>query len=146
MKLTFYRTQAFGWPAKNHTIKVEPSATSCNLLAVDLIWPQHLLLVVQLLQVFILISFSHPPGYLEKKSPEVVATSLISAFPGESLAAKSSNILLTASIAAFLVSKEIYLVDGEFFEMLCIFGAYYVWFSGGKETAAAYFADRQSVS
>lgn len=82
---------------------------------------------------------------VEQKAPEVVATSLISAFPGESLAAKSGNVVLTASIAAFLISKEIYLIDGEFFEMLCIFGAYYVWFSGGKEAAAKYFADKQSV-
>jgi F-type H+-transporting ATPase subunit b len=82
---------------------------------------------------------------VEQKAPEVVATSLISAFPGESLAAKSGNVVLSASIAAFLISKEIYLIDGEFFEMLCIFGAYYVWFSGGKEAAAKYFADKQSV-
>ncbi|KAJ3367168.1 atp4 subunit B of the stator stalk of mitochondrial F1F0 ATP synthase [Kappamyces sp. JEL0680] len=81
----------------------------------------------------------------ERKAPDVVATSLLSAFPGDSLAAKSSNVLLTASVAAFLVSKEIYLVDGEFFEMLCIFGAYYVWFSGGKDMAAAYFADKQKT-
>jgi F-type H+-transporting ATPase subunit b len=70
---------------------------------------------------------------------------LISAFPGDSLAAKSGNIVLTASVAAFLISKEIYLIDGEFFEMLCIFGAYYVWFSGGKAAAANYFAEKQSV-
>jgi hypothetical protein len=90
--------------------------------------------------------FSWMDAYVvERKAPEAVATSLLSAFPGESNAAKASNVLLTASVAAFLVSKEIYLIDGEFFEMLCIFGAYYVWFSGGKDMAAAYFADKQKV-
>jgi F-type H+-transporting ATPase subunit b len=65
--------------------------------------------------------------------------------PGDSLAAKSSTFMVGASIAAFLVSKEIYIVDAEFFEMLCLFGAYYVWYSNGKEVAAQYFKDKQQV-
>jgi hypothetical protein len=75
----------------------------------------------------------------------VVAQSLLEKLPGDSLAAKSSTFMVGASIAAFLVSKEIYIVDAEFFEMLCLFGAYYVWYSNGKEVAAQYFKDKQQV-
>jgi F-type H+-transporting ATPase subunit b len=65
--------------------------------------------------------------------------------PGESLAAKSSSALIGASIAAWLVSKELYVVDAEFFEMLSLFGAYYIVYTGGKEGAIAYFEDRKNV-
>jgi hypothetical protein len=45
-----------------------------------------------------------------------------------------------------LISKEIYLIDAEFFEMLSIFGAYYIVYSGGKDGAVAYFEERKNVS
>eukprot|EP00842_Homolaphlyctis_polyrhiza_P001656 jgi/Hompol1/2491/HPOL_002926-RA len=77
--------------------------------------------------------------------PKAVAGSIISMFPGDSLAAKSSSVLVTASIAAYLISKEIYVIDAEFFEMLALFGAYYVWYSGGKEGAAAYLEGRKQA-
>lgn len=82
---------------------------------------------------------------VERQEPSVVATSLLEKFAGNSLAAKSSTVMITASIAAYLISKEIYIVDGEFFEMLCIFGAYYVWYTNGKSIAADYFKGRQDV-
>jgi F-type H+-transporting ATPase subunit b len=74
-----------------------------------------------------------------------VAESIIKLFPGESLAAKSSSALIATSIATYLISKEIYIIDAEFFEAICLFGAYYVWYSAGKETAASYFKDRKQV-
>ena len=58
---------------------------------------------------------------------------------------KSSGLMIAASIATYLISKEIYLIDGEAFEVLCIFGAYYVWYQGGKEMAKDYFKERQQV-
>jgi hypothetical protein len=81
----------------------------------------------------------------ERKAPAVVAASLLDKFGGDSPAAKAGTFTLTASIAAYLISKEIYIVDAEFFELLCLFGAYYVWYSGGKDAAASYFAGRQKV-
>ncbi|KAJ3282609.1 atp4 subunit B of the stator stalk of mitochondrial F1F0 ATP synthase [Borealophlyctis nickersoniae] len=85
--------------------------------------------------------------YQEKSRPDpkVAAESLINSFPGETLAAKSGSVLLMSSVAAFLLSKEIWLFDAEVFEMACIFGAYYVWYSGGKEGAAEYFRERKAT-
>ncbi|KAJ3271528.1 atp4 subunit B of the stator stalk of mitochondrial F1F0 ATP synthase [Terramyces sp. JEL0728] len=76
--------------------------------------------------------------------PEVVAASLFEKLPGSTPAAKSSTALITASIAAYLISKEIYIVDAEFLEMLCLFGAYGVWYAGVKDTATAYFEGRKA--
>ncbi|KAI8914001.1 hypothetical protein DFJ77DRAFT_440881 [Powellomyces hirtus] len=81
----------------------------------------------------------------QRVEPKVAAESLIKLFPGDGLAAKSGSVLVTASIAAFLISKEIYLVDAEVFEMACIFGAYYLWFSGGKDGAVEYFNDKKAT-
>ncbi|KAJ3021133.1 atp4 subunit B of the stator stalk of mitochondrial F1F0 ATP synthase [Thoreauomyces humboldtii] len=80
-----------------------------------------------------------------RPEPKVAAESLIKLFPGANLAAKSGSVLVTASVAAFLISKEIYLVDAEVFEMACIFGAYYLWFSGGKDGAVEYFNDKKAT-
>lgn len=77
--------------------------------------------------------------------PSVVANSLIDSLPGSSLAAKSSSALIGASITAWLLSKEIYLIDAEFFEMLALFGAYYIVYTGGKDGAVAYFEERKNV-
>ncbi|TPX69328.1 hypothetical protein SpCBS45565_g02523 [Spizellomyces sp. 'palustris'] len=81
----------------------------------------------------------------QRPDPKVAAESLIKLFPGDNLAAKSGSVLVGASIAAFLISKEIYLVDAEVFEMACIFGAYYLWFSGGKDGAVEYFNDKKAT-
>ncbi|KAJ3415071.1 atp4 subunit B of the stator stalk of mitochondrial F1F0 ATP synthase [Chytridiales sp. JEL 0842] len=80
-----------------------------------------------------------------KKSPTETAQSLINLFPGSTPAAKASSVLLTSSIAAYLISKEIYILDGEVFEMACILGAYYIWYSSAKEGAVEYFNDRQNT-
>jgi F-type H+-transporting ATPase subunit b len=80
-----------------------------------------------------------------RPEPEKVAASLINMFPGASTVAKTSTILLSTSVAAWLVSKEIYVLDAEFFEMLCLFGAYYILWTGGKEGAIAYFEERRNV-
>jgi F-type H+-transporting ATPase subunit b len=77
--------------------------------------------------------------------PRQVAAALIDKFPGKSLAAKSSSILIGASIASYLVSKEIYVIDAEFFEMLCLFGAYGILYNGGKDAALAYFQGKRDV-
>ncbi|KAI8819397.1 uncharacterized protein EV422DRAFT_111027 [Fimicolochytrium jonesii] len=81
----------------------------------------------------------------QRPEPKVAAESLIKLFPGEGLAAKSGSVLVTASIAAFLISKEVYLVDAEVFEMACIFGAYYIWYSNGKDGAIEYFNDKKNT-
>ena len=62
------------------------------------------------------------------------------------MVAKTSTALVTASIASWLISKEIYILDGEIFETLCFFGAYYIWYSQGKDAAAGYFRERKDVS
>jgi hypothetical protein len=70
---------------------------------------------------------------------------LFEKLPGTTLAGKSSSFLIGASVASWLISKEIYIVDAEFFEMICLFGAYYVWYSSGKGAAAQYFKEKQDV-
>ncbi|KAI8999262.1 hypothetical protein BC832DRAFT_571669 [Gaertneriomyces semiglobifer] len=81
----------------------------------------------------------------QRQDPQVAAESLIKLFPGENIAAKSGSVLVGASIAAYLISKEIYLIDAEVFEMACIFGAYYLWFSGAKDGAVEYFKDKRNT-
>ena len=82
---------------------------------------------------------------IERKQPDQVALSLLEKLPGQTLAGKSSSFLIGASVASWLISKEIYIVDAEFFEMICLFGAYYVWYSSGKGAAADYFKEKQDV-
>lgn len=53
--------------------------------------------------------------------------------------------LVAGSIATYLISKEIYILDGEIFEMACMFGAYAIWYVNGKNAAADYLNDRKSV-
>ena len=77
--------------------------------------------------------------------PKKHANTLLSYFPGDSLVAKAGSVLVSSSIAALLISKEIYIVDMEFFEMGCIFGAYYLWYKGGKEGFASYISERKEV-
>ena len=62
------------------------------------------------------------------------------------MAQKAGSVLLTSSIATYLISKEIYVIDGEFFEVLALFGAYYLWYSGAKDGVVEYFNERQNVS
>ncbi|KAI9205122.1 uncharacterized protein BJ171DRAFT_581329 [Polychytrium aggregatum] len=81
----------------------------------------------------------------KRPEPKEVAKAILDKFPGNNPVSKSGTVLLTASVAAWLVSKEIYIVDHEFFEMLCIFGAYGLWFQGGKDGAFEYFADRKNT-
>ena len=87
-----------------------------------------------------------PTNNTEPLEHQVVATSLLNKFPGDSMAAKASSFTIGTSVLALLISKEIYIVDAEFFELLCLFGAYYVWYSNGKEGAIQYFANKQKVS
>ena len=62
------------------------------------------------------------------------------------MVAKSGSLLLGAAVAAYMVSKEVYIVDAEFYEMLAIFGAYYIWYLGGRDGAIEYFNERKAVS
>ncbi|KAJ3377239.1 atp4 subunit B of the stator stalk of mitochondrial F1F0 ATP synthase, partial [Entophlyctis sp. JEL0112] len=78
-------------------------------------------------------------------NPTAQAQSLINLFPGESLAAKAFSVLFSSSIAAYLISKEVYILDGEMFEVLTMFGAYYLWYQGGKEGFVEYFSERQNT-
>ena len=90
--------------------------------------------------------FSSTVPIKEEPQPhQVVAASLLNKFPGDSLAAKASSFTIGSSVLALLISKEIYIVDAEFFELLCLFGAYYIWYSNGKEGAIQYFANKQKV-
>jgi F-type H+-transporting ATPase subunit b len=82
----------------------------------------------------------------KKADPTESASALINLFPGSTPSAKASSVLLASSIAAWLISKEIYVLDGEVFEAACIFGAYYIWYNGAKEGAVEYFNGRQDVS
>ncbi|TPX43349.1 hypothetical protein SeMB42_g04757 [Synchytrium endobioticum] len=80
-----------------------------------------------------------------RRDPKETASALINIFPGEGMAAKSGSILFTAAVAAYMVSKEIYIVDAEFYEMLAIFGAYYIWYLGGRDGAIEYFNERKAT-
>ncbi|KAJ3333650.1 atp4 subunit B of the stator stalk of mitochondrial F1F0 ATP synthase [Blyttiomyces sp. JEL0837] len=80
-----------------------------------------------------------------EKNPTAAATALINSFPGSNPAQKAGSVLLFSSIAAWLISKEIYIIDAEFFEMGCIFGAYYIWYSSGKEGAVEYLNERKNT-
>ena len=75
-----------------------------------------------------------------------MAESIISKLPGASTPAKTSTALIASSIAAYLISKEIYILDAEVFEVACMFGAYAIWYVNGKSSAIEYFTDRQNVS
>jgi F-type H+-transporting ATPase subunit b len=86
--------------------------------------------------------FSSAP---KQATPEETANSLINLFPGSSIASKSGSVLAISSIAAWLISKEIYLLDAEVFEVAVLFAAYYVYYVGGKEGAIEYFSDKQNV-
>jgi F-type H+-transporting ATPase subunit b len=66
-------------------------------------------------------------------------------FAGSSPATKSATFLATVSAATFLLTKEIYLIDAECFEMLAIFAAYTVWYKGGKDAAVSYLTDRKET-
>jgi len=83
--------------------------------------------------------------YSTRKDPVAVAESIIQKFPGESIAAKTSSALITGSVAAWLISNEIYILDGEVFEMACFFGAYAIWYVNGKQGAKEYFNDRKAT-
>ncbi|KAJ3049964.1 atp4 subunit B of the stator stalk of mitochondrial F1F0 ATP synthase [Rhizophlyctis rosea] len=80
-----------------------------------------------------------------RPEPKAAAEALINRFPGQTLAQKSGTVLVVSSIAAYLISKEIYIIDAETFEMGCIFGAYYLWYNMGKESAAEYFKERRGT-
>lgn len=104
---------------------------------------------------FLSTSNSHPLLFLSlsataaaptaRPDPKEKAQALINLFPGESLAAKTGSVLVASSVAAFLISKEIYIVDMEFFEMLCIFGAYYLWYRGAAAGFGEYLLERKEV-
>ncbi|KAJ3338496.1 atp4 subunit B of the stator stalk of mitochondrial F1F0 ATP synthase [Entophlyctis luteolus] len=85
------------------------------------------------------------PEKAAEPNPTAQAQSLINLFPGESLAAKAFSVLFSSSIAAYLISKEVYILDGEMFEVLTMFGAYYLWYQGGKEGFVEYFSERQNT-
>lgn len=80
------------------------------------------------------------------QDPAATAASILEMFPGKSLAAKSGSALFATSVTVWLFSKEIYLVDAEFFEMICLFGAYGILAYGGKDAAKSYFSNRKAVS
>ncbi|KAJ3116891.1 atp4 subunit B of the stator stalk of mitochondrial F1F0 ATP synthase [Nowakowskiella sp. JEL0407] len=88
---------------------------------------------------------NHKLNNSERTDPKVAAEALINKFPGETLAAKSGNVLLYSSIAAYIISKEVYVIDLEFFEAICLIGAFTVWYSAGKESAIAYINDRKQA-
>ncbi len=78
-------------------------------------------------------------------TPEQKADAIINFFPGSTPAAKSGSLLAAASVAAYAISKEIYVFDHEVMEMMCIFGAYYIWYKGGKDSALSYLKDRREA-
>ncbi|KAJ1550419.1 hypothetical protein HK405_000642, partial [Cladochytrium tenue] len=81
----------------------------------------------------------------ERQPPEQAAAALINMFPGQTLTQKASSVVLASSVAAWLISKEIYVIDGEFFEVLALFGAYYLWYIGGKDGVKEFFNERQDT-
>lgn len=96
--------------------------------------------------MFVQVTYTNTLCSAQRKEPAAVAQSIISTIPGASAAAKTSTALVAGSIAAYLISKEIYILDGEIFEMACMFGAYAIWYVNGKNAAADYLNDRKSVS
>ncbi|KAJ1547724.1 atp4 subunit B of the stator stalk of mitochondrial F1F0 ATP synthase [Cladochytrium tenue] len=82
---------------------------------------------------------------MQRQAPELAAAALINMFPGQTLTQKASSVVLASSVAAWLISKEIYVIDGEFFEVLALFGAYYLWYIGGKDGVKEFFNERQDT-
>ncbi|RKP01986.1 hypothetical protein CXG81DRAFT_25337 [Caulochytrium protostelioides] len=80
-----------------------------------------------------------------RPDPAEKAQSLISMMPGQNLAAQSTSVLVATSLAAYALSKEVYLIDMETFEMASIAGAWYLWYSGVKEPAREWFAEKRAT-
>jgi len=70
---------------------------------------------------------------------------LINSLPGSSLAAKTGLVTAITSLGALFLSKEIFIVDAEFFEMISIFGAWYIWYNASKDGVLEYFRERKEV-
>jgi hypothetical protein len=80
-----------------------------------------------------------------KPHPRDKALNLINLAPGESLLQRTSFVTALAGLAAYAVSKEIYIIDAEFLEGLCMIGAFTVWYSAVKDTARDFFNDQKEV-
>jgi hypothetical protein len=79
-------------------------------------------------------------------APEIKAASLFEKLPGASLTSKASSLLFGASIFAFLISKEIYILDHEVFETVAIFAAFYAYYTAGKGPVNAYCDEKRNVN
>ncbi|RKO94063.1 ATPase, F0 complex, B chain/subunit B/MI25, partial [Blyttiomyces helicus] len=80
-----------------------------------------------------------------RPDPKAVAESLVKSFPGHTMATKSASVLVAASVATYVLSKEIYILDLETFEMGCIFGAWYIWYSQSKDSAVEWLRERRGT-
>lgn len=68
---------------------------------------------------------------------------MIKLLPGSNLQTKTTSFLAAASVATYLISKEIYVLDLETIEMFCLFGAYYIWYNGAKPGALDFFKQKK---
>lgn len=81
----------------------------------------------------------------ERKAPEVVAKSLLEALPGRDSVTKAGSFTALASVATYLISKEWFVFNGEVWEALALFGAYYIWYSSSKEGASEWFREKRET-
>ncbi|KAI9024046.1 hypothetical protein DFJ74DRAFT_62839 [Hyaloraphidium curvatum] len=75
--------------------------------------------------------------------PRDRALNLINMAPGENLLQKTSFVTAFAGLAAYAISKEIYIIEAETLEGLCMIGAFTVWYSAVKDTARDFFNDQK---
>lgn len=80
-----------------------------------------------------------------RQHPRDKALSLVNMAPGENLIQKTSFITAFAGLAAYAISKEIYIIEAETLEGLCMIGAFTVWYSAVKDTARDFFNDQKEV-
>jgi F-type H+-transporting ATPase subunit b len=80
----------------------------------------------------------------DRPLPRDKALSIINAAPGNGMLQKTGFISVAAGLAAYAISKELYIVDVETLEAICMLGAFAVWYVSGKDVARDYFEDQKA--
>ncbi|KAJ3338725.1 atp4 subunit B of the stator stalk of mitochondrial F1F0 ATP synthase [Gonapodya sp. JEL0774] len=78
-----------------------------------------------------------------KPAPEQVALNLVNLAPGKTLAHKAGFISVAASVAAYVVSKEVYIFDVETLEAIPMVGAFTIAYLNLKDMLLQIFEDQK---
>jgi len=79
----------------------------------------------------------------DRPHPRDKALSIINAAPGNGMLQKTGFISVAAGLIAYAISKELYILDVETLEAICMLGAFGVWYVNGKDVARDYFEDQK---